>query len=126
MVAEESTVGSLSRGKRNLGSDSAETDEKFSQHFVATSEFSWLLSDACMIVAGAKGSGKTAVMKALTDIKTFRERYVTVYPVKLDGLKFVPLFSAISRLHDASNHGLVAIARTTWQNVIHIFVLKAF
>lgn len=112
-------------GPRNLGSISAEFDKRFQKHFVATPEFARLLSDECMIVAGAKGSGKTAIMRALTDIETYKTRYLAVYAVKLDGLKFGQLFAAIKRLHDLSDHGLVAIARTTWQNVIALFVCEA-
>lgn len=75
-----------------------------------------------MIVTGAKGSGKTAVMRALVDV--YPARYAYVFDVKLDGLKFGPLFSAVQKLHSASNQGLVAIARSTWQNVIAVFVLE--
>jgi energy-coupling factor transporter ATP-binding protein EcfA2 len=110
---------------RDLGSISAEDDSQFSQHFVNTSEFMRLLKGSCMIVAGAKGSGKTALMRALADIDSYTKQYATVYPIKLDGLKFGPLFLEIKKLNDASSHGLVAIARSTWQNVIGIFVLEA-
>lgn len=109
-------------GRRDLGSISAEHDRYFAQHFVDSPEFSRLLRDECMIVTGAKGSGKTAVMRALVDI--YPSRYAHAFDVKLDGLKFGPLFAAVQRLHSASNQGLVAIARSTWQNVIAIFVLE--
>jgi hypothetical protein len=108
-----------------LGSISAEFDDRFQQHFVATPEFARLLSDECMIIAGGKGSGKTAIMRALYDIEAYRTRYTAVYPVKLDQIKFGQLFAAIKRLDDASKHGVVAIARTTWQNVIAIFILES-
>jgi hypothetical protein len=112
-------------GSRDLGSISAEFDERFQRHFVATPEFANLLSDHCMIVAGAKGSGKTAIMRALTDIDFYRKKYAAVYPVKLDGLKFAQLYAAIKRLNDASDHGIIAITRTAWQNVIAVYVLEA-
>jgi len=110
---------------RNLGSISAEFDEQFQRHWVATPEFADLLGDQRMIVAGAKGSGKTAIMRALADIDSYKKRYIGVYPVKLDGLKFAQLYIAIRRLDDASNHGVVAISRTAWQNVIAIYILEA-
>src|SRR5688572_9107237 len=110
---------------RNLGNIDAEYDEKFQQHFVATPEFAKLLTDDCKIIAGAKGSGKTAIMRALADIDTYRSRYVSVYPVKLDGMKFAQLIEAIRKLDNASKQGIVKIARTAWQNVIAIFVLEA-
>lgn len=110
---------------RNLGSISAEFDEQFQRHFVATPEFADLLGDQRMIIAGAKGSGKTAIMRALADIDSYKKRYVAVYPVKLDGLKFAQLYTAIRRLDDASNQGVVAISRTAWQNVIAIYILEA-
>jgi hypothetical protein len=110
---------------RNLGNIEAEYDEKFQQHFVATPEFAKLLTDTCKIIAGAKGSGKTAIMRALTDIGTYRSRYVSVYPVKLDEMKFAQLIEAMKKLDQASKQGLVKIARTAWQNVIGVFVLEA-
>ncbi len=111
--------------RRNLGSISAEFDERFHRHFVATPEFADLLSDQYMVVAGAKGSGKTAIMRALSDIDLYRDSYAAVYGVKFDGLKFGPLLKSIEMLNDASKQGEVAIARTTWQNVIAIFVLES-
>jgi hypothetical protein len=109
-------------GRRYLGSISAEHDNRFAQHFVESPEFAMLLQDGCMIVTGAKGSGKTAVMRALGDI--YAARYAQVHAVKLDGLRFGPLFAALQKLHEASNQGLVAIARSAWQNVIAIYVLE--
>ena len=112
-------------GNRNLGSIEAEFDRKFQQHFVATPEFAKLLSDNCKIVAGSKGSGKTAIMRALSDIDVYKTRYFAVYGVKLDGMKFAPLIEAMKKLDTASKQGVVAIARTAWQNVIAVFVLEA-
>jgi hypothetical protein len=125
MTINDAGSGIASGSSRDLGSISAEDDSQFSQHFVDTTEFMRLLRSNCMIVAGAKGSGKTALMRALADIDAYAKRYATVYPIKLDGLKFGPLFLEIKKLNDASSHGLVAIARSTWQNVIGIFVLEA-
>lgn len=122
---EEASLETIPPSPRDLGSISAEFDERFRRHFVATPEFASLLSDRCMIVAGAKGSGKTAIMRALVDIDVYKNRYAAVHPVKLDGLKFAQLYAAIKRLNDTSNHGVVAITRTAWQNVIAVFVLEA-
>jgi len=112
-------------GIRNLGNIEAEYDEKFQQHFVATREFAKLLADDCKIIAGAKGSGKTAIMRALADIDTYRGRYVGVYSVKLDGMKFAQLIEAMKKLDQASMQGLVKIARVAWQNIFGVFVLEA-
>jgi hypothetical protein len=117
--------GTAPDSTRNLGNIEAEYDEKFHQHFVATPELAKLLTDNCKIIAGAKGSGKTAIMRALSDIGTYRGRYVSVYPVKLDGMKFALLMEAIKKLDETSKEGIVKIARTAWQNVIAIFVLEA-
>lgn len=112
------------RSKRPLGSNSAENDPKFVQHYVDTPAFARLLDDECMIITGAKGSGKTALMRALSDIEAHRMRYAHVQSIKLDGLRFGPLYEAMKKLNSTSNQGLVAIARSTWQNVIAIYILE--
>lgn len=112
------------RSPRSLGSIAAENDPKFTMHFVDTPTFARLLDDECMIIMGAKGSGKTAVMRALADIETYKSKYCQVLSIKLDGLRFGPLYEAMKKLNSTSNQGLVAIARSTWQNVIAIYVLE--
>jgi hypothetical protein len=119
------TVVTATRSKRPLGDMSAENDPKFTQYFVDTTEFALLLSDECMIVFGAKGSGKTAIMRALSDIPEYSARYACVQAVKLDGLRFGPLFDAMKKLNNTSHQGIVAIARAAWQNVIAVYVLEA-
>lgn len=118
----DDNVSAADNGRRDLGSVSAETDVHFLRNFVESREFSRLLQDECSIVIGAKGSGKTAVMRALADV--YPSRYAHVKDVKLDGLKFDPLFGALQELDRASGQGLVAIARAAWQNIIAINVLE--
>jgi hypothetical protein len=112
------------RSVRPLGSISAENDSKFALHFVDTPAFASLLDDDCMIITGAKGSGKTAIMRALSDLEAYRHRYCHVQSIKLDGLRFGPLFEAMKKLNNTSNQGLVAIARSAWQNVVAIYILE--
>ncbi len=108
---------------RPLGSGSAEHDRRFAEHFVATLEFNGLANDDCVIVFGAKGSGKTALMRALQEF--YADRFATVHGVRLDDLKFGPLFAQLKKLDSASNHGVVSIARSMWRNVIAIYALEA-
>jgi energy-coupling factor transporter ATP-binding protein EcfA2 len=122
MNATASPPSVVLSSKRGLGSGSAEHDNKFDEHFVSTPEFARLAIDECAIVIGAKGSGKTALMRALAGI--YRTQFVAVHAVKLDELKFGPLFASIKKLDAASNHGVVGIARAMWQNVVAIFVLE--
>jgi len=111
------------RTKRTLGSDSAENDRRFEEHFVSTSDFVRLATEPSPIVIGAKGSGKTAFMRGLAS--AYKTQFAHVYSIKLDELKFSPLFNAIKRLDSASQHGVVAIARAMWQNVIAVYLLEA-
>jgi hypothetical protein len=107
---------------RWLGSDVAEGDENFSEHFVNTSDFERLTHSRYVIVSGTKGSGKSALMRALTG--DLSSTFSGVYGVLLSDLEFEPLMDDIRRLHDASKHGVVAIARAMWQNVIGILLLE--
>jgi hypothetical protein len=115
-------MGTATMANRNLGSGSAEQDPRFRHHFVSTADFDRLVSDSCAVVIGAKGSGKTALMMSLTTV--YKERFAGVHAIKLDELKFGPLVEAIKRLDKASHHGILSIARTSWQNVIGIYILE--
>ncbi|MDC6170225.1 ATP-binding protein [Paucibacter sp. XJ19-41] len=121
-MSTSSALPDTPRSKRPLGSDAAERDTRFDEHFVRTPKFARLSHVECAIVIGAKGSGKTALMKALASV--YRANFRAVHSVKLNELKFGPLFTSIKRLHDASDHGVVAIARSMWQNVIAIYLLE--
>lgn len=115
-------VGANQLSKRSLGSDAAERDIRFEDHFVSTKAFARLASDDCAIVVGAKGSGKTALKLALEG--AYCAQFASVYAAKLDDLKFSPLLGEIKKLHMASDHGVISIARAMWRNVIAIYFLE--
>lgn len=69
----------------DLGSSVAEHDELLQQHFVETGTFRKLISDKVDIIAGDKGTGKTAIFRIL------KERYAT-YP-ELSDVEIVAAFN---------------------------------
>lgn len=69
----------------NLGSSVAEHDVALERYFVETEIFRTLISDGCDVVAGDKGTGKTALYRIL------KERYRS-FP-ELAGVEIVPAFN---------------------------------
>ncbi|AMW19871.1 P-loop ATPase, Sll1717 family [Mycobacteroides chelonae] len=69
----------------DLGSAVAEHDQLLKQYFVETSVFKQVIEDRVDVVAGDKGTGKTAIFLILS------ERY-TSYPA-LDAVEVVPAFN---------------------------------
>jgi hypothetical protein len=71
--------------KLDLGSAVAEHDQLLKQHFVETSVFKKVVEDRVDVVAGDKGTGKTAIFLILS------ERYAS-YPDLAD-VEVVPAFN---------------------------------
>ena len=69
----------------DLGSSVAEHDELLQQHFVETSTFRQVLQGKVDVVAGDKGTGKTAIFRIL------KERY-TAYQ-ELSDVEVIPAFN---------------------------------
>jgi hypothetical protein len=69
----------------DLGSSVAEHDVALERYFVETETFRTLISDGCDVVAGDKGTGKTALYRIL------KERY-RQFP-ELAGVEIVPAFN---------------------------------
>jgi len=60
----------------NLGKSVAEFDEALERYFVETEAFRQLVNDQCDIIAGDKGTGKTAIFRIL------QKRYTNIFELK--------------------------------------------
>lgn len=112
-----------SKERRYLGPVSAEQDERFEDHFVASIDLTRLLRPQSDLVYGSKGVGKTALRRALTELH--RGRFYTTKTVNLDRLSFVQVHSALEDLGKASSTEVPALARNMWQNVLALYSLEA-
>jgi hypothetical protein len=109
--------------RRYLGPVSAEQDERFEDHFVASIDLTRLLRPQSDLVYGSKGVGKTALRRALTELH--RDRFYTTKTVNLDRLSFAQVHSALADLGKASSTEVPSLARNMWQNVLALYGLEA-
>jgi len=109
--------------RRYLGPVSAEQDERFEDHFVASIDLTRLLRPQSDLVYGSKGVGKTALRRALTELN--RDRFYTTKTVNLDKLSFVQVHSALNELGKSSKAEVPSLARNMWQNVLALYGLEA-
>lgn len=72
-------------GKFSLGNSVAEFDELLEDYFIETEPFNALINDRVDIIAGDKGTGKTAIYKAI------QKKYSSIK--ELDGIEVIPGFN---------------------------------
>lgn len=108
---------------RYLGDPDAKTDEHFREHFVNSDEAKAQLRHDFRITFGTKGSGKTALRRALTDIHS--DRYAATYVIDLDDLEFGQIYGQIQSLRGTSGTNEAQLASTLWRNVIATYCIEA-
>lgn len=108
---------------RFLGAVSAEKDERFEDHFVASIDLTRLLRPQSDLIYGSKGVGKTALRRALAELN--RSHFYTTKTINLDSLSFVQVHSALNEIGKASKAEVLALARNMWQNVLVLYALEA-
>jgi hypothetical protein len=109
--------------RRYLGHPDADRDAHFAEHFIASRELRRLSTSDSDIVFGAKGVGKTALRRALTELQgTIFHSHRTV---SLDTVSFTQVHEALKDLRDTSRAEIATLARNLWQNVLAVFCLEA-
>lgn len=108
----------------NLGTLSAEEDNNFSQHFIETKYLRRITSHESDIIYGAKGVGKTALRRALTEFKT--DLYLTSITIDLANISFEGVHHRLSALTSMSYTEISILARTTWLTIMISYGLLAF
>ena len=108
----------------NLGTLSAEEDKDFSQHFVETKYLRRITSNESDIVYGAKGVGKTALRRALTEFNT--DNYLNSVTIDLGNISFEAVHHRLSALTSLSYTEITTLARSTWLNIIVSYGLLTF
>lgn len=107
-----------------LGNLSAEDDRQFESHFIETIYHKRLLSNDSNIVYGTKGSGKTALRRALAEINS--NYYLNTITIDLSSISFEAVHSRLASLKETIGIEISNLARTTWKNILVNYALLAF
>lgn len=109
--------------RRYLGHPDADRDAHFAEHFISSRELRRISTTDTDIVFGAKGVGKTALRRALTEIQG--SIFDSHHTVSLDKVSFTQVHEALKELAATSRADIPALATNLWQNVIAVFCLEA-
>jgi hypothetical protein len=112
----------MARQRRFLGELDAAKDQQFENHFVESLDVSRLNSSRSDIVYGAKGVGKTALRRALTELN--QSLFYSTKTIDLNSISFSQVHDALSILKDTSKTEVPTLARNTWRNVLAMYCLE--
>lgn len=107
--------------KRFLGSPDAAADDRFRDHFVPQDELSILLEPTSHVILGAKGVGKTALRRALSELN--KHSFYATGTIDLDTLSFERVHLELAKLSAATGAEIITLARATWRNVLIFYCL---
>lgn len=109
--------------KIEWGPDDALTrDKAFSKKWVEPPEISVCLDDSNWIVSGEKGSGKSAIRRALTDI--YSSNYDIVSVVNFDGMAFQAIYNNIISISKTLQADRTAVMSQYWQFALVIEIAE--
>jgi hypothetical protein len=108
--------------KRPLGDPDAMQDKGFPEHFVSSGDLSAILNDSTMVIYGSKGSGKSALRRALTEIN--REAYCAAGTIDFDDISFAQVYSDLQKINQTTQAEIPLLARAAWRNVLALFVVE--
>lgn len=112
------------RSKRDLGSLEAQKDTNFENHFIEAQNLEKILDDDSDIIYGLKGSGKTALCRALTELN--KENFLVTKFINLDSISFLQIHSALKALNETTNKEIINLASKTWHNVLLIYSIESY
>jgi hypothetical protein len=109
--------------KRYLGDLDAATDQDFKSHFFESNDLERILTNGSDVVYGSKGVGKTALRRALAELKS--SFFYATKTIDLDQISFSAVHMALSKLKDTTQTEIPTLARNTWRNVLAMYCLEA-
>jgi hypothetical protein len=110
----------------NIGSSVAEFDEALDRYFVETEAFRGLAANQADIIAGEKGTGKTALYRV------FKKRYTTVPELKqvevVSGFNPVgnPVFQRLAHMEQLSEGQYVTVWKSYFLSLVGNWVLELY
>jgi len=108
---------------RFLGKLDAAADDNFKDHFVESLDLRRLLTNDSDIIYGSKGVGKTALRRALTELK--EDHFFATKTVNLDDISFAQAHTALEKLRDTTSTEVPTLARNIWRNLLAMYCLEA-
>jgi len=111
------------RFKRDLGAIDAQKDDNFEDHFIEVQSLEKIIDNDSDIIYGLKGSGKTALCRALTEINS--GKYYSTMIIDLDNISFSQIHAALEKFKITTNKEIVKLASNTWRNVLLLYGLES-
>jgi hypothetical protein len=108
--------------KRPLGDPDAMQDKGFPEHFVSSGDLDAILNNSTMVIYGSKGSGKSALRRALTEIN--KKFYCAAGTIDFDDISFAQVYSDLEKINKTTQAEIPLVARAAWRNVLALFVVE--
>ena len=109
--------------RRFLGNLDAANDQDFENHFFESADLERILNTESDVIYGSKGVGKTALRRALAELKS--HHFFATKTIDLDHISFSAVHIALSKLKDTTQTEIATLARNTWRNVLAMYCLEA-
>lgn len=113
----------MARSRRFLGDLDAANDRDFENHFFESTDLARILSSDSDVIYGSKGVGKTALRRALAELKS--SYFFATKTIDLDHISFNAVHIALSKLKDTTQTEIATLSRNTWRNVLAMYCLEA-
>jgi len=98
-------------------------DKHFSDKWIEPSHVKRCLREQYWIVSGEKGSGKTAIRKALTDL--YNDRFVAIAEVDFNRISFEPIYKNIKEIARTTSLPLSITLSNYWQYAILVEIMNS-
>ena len=102
--------------KRFLGPLDAAADPNFRENFVSPSELQVLTSPESHIIYGAKGVGKTALTRAITELE--HDAFFAAGTLDLNNLSLQRIYMELQNASRTTGENALYLAQAAWRNVI--------
>jgi len=102
--------------------DALARDQNFAKKWIEPNDIEICLNESYWLVSGEKGSGKTAICRALTEI--YREQFDVIFRVDFDGIIFRPLYENIVAFAKATHLDRTVTLSQYWQYAIVMEIIK--
>lgn len=112
------------RSQRNLGAMEAQKDDNFQNHFIEVHNLEKIVDDDSDIVYGLKGSGKTALCRAITELN--KDKFLATRFINLDSISFSQINAALEQLNKTTSKEIIKLSSKTWHNVLLIYGIETY